>query len=288
MKLKLCFTKMEGCGNDYILIDCVNGVLPADPQRLSVLLSDRHRGIGADGLVLLCPSQTADVCMHMFNADGSEGRVCGNALRCVCEHIYNRKTVENFPLAIETLAGIRWVKKLPDGRFSAEMGRAEFTPEKIPVLLGGEKIIGREVLLAGEKRRITCVSVGNPHCVLFTEDTQHAPVLALGAEIERDPLFPERVNVEFVQVLDRHTLRMRVWERGSGETLACGTGACAAAVAAVENGYCDEEAEITVLLPGGVLQVWQREGNITLIGEAREVFSGEIYVENDDPSGSPF
>ena len=276
MYRKFCFTKMEGCGNDYIFIDCTNGQIPEHPQQLSIRLSDRHFGIGADGLVLLCPSETADVRMRMFNSDGSEGRMCGNAVRCICKHIYNMKMVENFPLKIETLAGIRSAYLLPDGRISVEMGNAEFAPEQIPVLLQGTRIIGQEVMVGGELRRITCVSVGNPHCVLFTEELCGTDIASVGSAIEHDPLFPERTNVEFVQVLDRHTLRMRVWERGSGETLACGTGACAAAVAAVENGFCDRNMEITVHLPGGTLWVSCQNGEITLTGEAREVFSGEI------------
>lgn len=280
MHRKLRFTKMEGCGNDYILIDCRDGILPENPRQLSVRLSDRHFGIGGDGLVLLCPSKTADVRMRMFNRDGSEGRMCGNAVRCIYKHIYNRKIVENFPLDIETLAGIRRAQQLPDGRISVRMGRAVFTPEKIPVRLPGERVVGQEVFVGGKKQCITCVSMGNPHCVIFADDLRKLEIKTAGAAIERDPLFPEGVNVEIVQVLDRRTIRMRVWERGSGETLACGTGACAAAVAAIENGFCDREAEITVHLPGGELCVCCQNGEVTLSGEAREVFTGEIDLED--------
>jgi len=277
MGIRIPFTKMEGCGNDYILIDCREWI-PEDPGQLSVRLSDRHFGIGSDGLVLICASGYADVQMRMFNADGSEGRMCGNALRCVCKHIYNRKMVENFPLKIETLAGIRTAKMLADGRVSAEMGALSFAPSAIPVLLDGANVLDREVMAGGTLRRISCVSVGNPHCVLFVSDTQTAEVSSIGAAIEQDSLFPERVNVEFVQVLGQNHLQVRVWERGSGETLACGTGACAAAGVAMKLGICDDTKPVIVSMPGGELEVRDMDNILYLTGDAREVFSGIIEI----------
>lgn len=282
--MKREFVKMHGCGNDYIYFNCLEKEL-YDPETLSLILSDRHFGIGGDGIVLICPSSVADVKMRMFNADGSEGKMCGNAIRCVGKFLFDRKITEKTELTVETLSGIKHLTLYPeDGKVKTvrvDMGKADLSPASLPVLLPGERVVDREVDLAGGRYRITCVSMGNPHCVLFTNDWEnfdidHFEMETLGPKFEKDPLFPERVNTEFVKLLPDGTLRMRVYERGSGETFACGTGACAAAVAAVENGFKKKGEPITVRLRGGELTVVYTDDAVLMTGPATEVFSGEI------------
>lgn len=282
--MKRKFVKMHGCGNDYIYFDCLeNGLY--DPETLSIILSDRHFGIGGDGIVLICPSAVADAKMRMFNADGSEGKMCGNAIRCVGKYLFDHKITEKTELDIETLSGVRHLTLHPEnGKVKAvqvDMGKANLSPASLPVLLQGGKIVGREADVAGGHYHITCVSMGNPHCVLFTNDWEnfdidHFDMEALGPKFESDPLFPERVNTEFVKLLPDGTLRMRVYERGSGETFACGTGACAAAVAAVENGLKKKGEPITVRLRGGELTIVYTDDGVKMTGPATEVFTGEI------------
>lgn len=282
--MKRKFVKMHGCGNDYIYFDCLeNGLY--DPETLSIILSDRHFGIGGDGIVLICPSAVADAKMRMFNADGSEGKMCGNAIRCVGKYLFDHKITEKTELDIETLSGVRHLTLHPEnGKVKAvqvDMGKANLSPASLPVLLQGEKIVDREADVAGGHYHITCVSMGNPHCVLFTNDWEnfdidHFDMEALGPKFESDPLFPERVNTEFVKLLPDGTLRMRVYERGSGETFACGTGACAAAVAAVENGLKKKGEPITVRLRGGELTIVYTDDGVKMTGPATEVFTGEI------------
>lgn len=282
--MKRKFVKMHGCGNDYIYFDCLeNGLY--DPETLSIILSDRHFGIGGDGIVLICPSAVADAKMRMFNADGSEGKMCGNAIRCVGKYLFDHKITEKTELDIETLSGVRHLTLRPEnGKVKAvqvDMGKANLSPASLPVLLQGEKIVDREADVAGGHYHITCVSMGNPHCVLFTNDWEnfdidHFDMEALGPKFESDPLFPERVNTEFVKLLPDGTLRMRVYERGSGETFACGTGACAAAVAAVENGLKKKGEPITVRLRGGELTIVYTDDGVKMTGPATEVFTGEI------------
>ena len=282
--MKREFVKMHGCGNDYIYFDCLKSDL-YDPETLSIILSDRHFGIGGDGIVLICPSAVADAKMRMFNADGSEGKMCGNAIRCVGKYLFDRKITEKTELDIETLSGIKHLTLYPENgkvkTVQVDMGKAALSPKSLPVLLPGEKIVDREANVAGGHYRITCVSMGNPHCVLFTNDWEdfdidHFEMDALGPKFESDPLFPERVNTEFVKLLPDGTLRMRVYERGSGETFACGTGACAAAVAAVENGLKKKGEPITVRLRGGELSIVYTDDGVRMTGPATEVFTGEI------------
>ena len=275
----LTFTKMHGCGNDYIYFNCFEDPVEA-PEQLAVRLSDRHKGVGGDGVILICPSEIADAKMCMFNLDGSEGKMCGNGIRCVAKYVFDHGIVRKKELKIETLSGIKTCTVHErNGKAEAitvDMGKAILTPGKLPVNLTGEAVIGRKVLLAGEEREITCVSMGNPHCVIFGGDPDQLELERIGPGFERDPLFPEQVNTEFIQVLDDHTLKMRVWERGSGETMACGTGACASAVAAVLNGYCPKGEDILVHLRGGDLTINYTEERVLMTGEAVEVFTGQI------------
>ena len=272
------FVKMQGAGNDYIYFDCFGGE-PEDIPALAVRLSDRHKGIGGDGLVLICRSDVADARMRMFNADGSEGNMCGNAIRCVGKYLYDENVCRKEELSVETKSGIKYLRLYIENgkvrRVRVDMGKADFDPKSLPVLLEGEAV-DRPVKIAGGLHRITCVSMGNPHCVLF-EDPDGADLERIGPLFENAPLFPERVNTEFVKVIGKNALKMRVWERGSGETMACGTGACAAAAAACACGKCDAGQDILVQLRGGDLVIHVGE-TVFMTGEAEKVFSGEVEI----------
>ncbi len=272
------FVKMQGAGNDYIYFDCFEGE-PEDIPALAVRLSDRHKGIGGDGLVLICRSDVADAKMRMFNADGSEGNMCGNAIRCVGKYLYDENVCRKEELSVETKSGIKYLRLYIENgkvkRVRVDMGKADFDPKSLPVLLEGEAV-DRPVKIAGGLHRITCVSMGNPHCVLF-EDPDGADLERIGPLFENAPLFPERVNTEFVKVIGKNALKMRVWERGSGETMACGTGACAAAAAACACGKCDAAQDILVKLCGGDLVIHVGE-TVFMTGEAEKVFSGEVEI----------
>ena len=276
--MKLRFTKMHGCGNDYVYVNCFEEEVK-DPVSLSIAISDRHFGVGGDGLVLICPSDRADAKMRMFNADGSEGKMCGNAIRCVGKYLYDHGIVRKTTVTIETLSGIKTLELfLKDGKVDSaqvNMGPAILIPSEIPVNLPGERAVAVPVKIAGEEHTITCVSMGNPHCIIFGGDPYELDLPKIGPLFENDPLFPERVNTEFIEVLDDHTLNMRVWERGSGETWACGTGACAAAVAAVLNGFCKKGKDISVRLRGGELTIRYTDEAVFMTGKATEVFHGE-------------
>lgn len=276
--MKLRFTKMHGCGNDYVYVNCFEEEVK-DPVSLSIAISDRHFGVGGDGLVLICPSDRADAKMRMFNADGSEGKMCGNAIRCVGKCLYDHGIVRKTTVTIETLSGIKTLELfLKDGKVDSaqvNMGPAILIPSEIPVNLPGERAVAVPVKIAGEEHTITCVSMGNPHCIVFGGDPYELDLPKIGPLFENDPLFPERVNTEFIEVLDDHTLNMRVWERGSGETWACGTGACAAAVAAVLNGFCKKGKDISVRLRGGELTIRYTDEAVFMTGKATEVFHGE-------------
>lgn len=276
--MKLRFTKMHGCGNDYVYVNCFEEEVK-DPVSLSIAISDRHFGVGGDGLVLICPSDRADAKMRMFNADGSEGKMCGNAIRCVGKYLYDRGIVRKTTVTIETLSGIKTLELfLKDGKVDSaqvNMGPAILIPSEIPVNLPGERAVAVPVKIAGEEHTITCVSMGNPHCIVFGGDPYELDLPKIGPLFENAPLFPERVNTEFIEVLDDHTLNMRVWERGSGETWACGTGACAAAVAAVLNGFCKKGKDISVRLRGGELTIRYTDEAVFMTGKATEVFHGE-------------
>lgn len=277
------FTKMQGCGNDYIYFDCVRGPEIENPNELAIRLSDRHFGIGGDGIILICKSDKADAKMRMFNLDGSEGKMCGNGIRCVAKYCYDNKIVTKKDFKIDTLSGIKdiSVQKEENGiakLISVGMGNAILTPKDIPVTLDGDKIVDRAINVGGKEYKITCVSMGNPHCVTFVDDVTKIEIEKIGPLFENNEIFPERVNTEFIQVIDSKTLKMRVWERGSGETWACGTGACASAVAACLNGFAKEGDEITVKLLGGDLKIVYKDGKVTMTGAAETVFEGCVEV----------
>lgn len=275
------FTKMQGAGNDYVYVDCT-GTVPENPSELAVRVSDRHFGIGADGLILIKPSQKADFFMEMYNADGSQGKMCGNGIRCVGKFVYDNGLTEKECITVETLAGIKTLELTVENKkvvcVRVDMGEPVLRPAAIPVAAGGEDFISRPVLIGDKAWQLTCVSMGNPHAVTFVEDTESLDLESVGPMFEHHSLFPDRVNAEFVQVLDRRNLKMRVWERGSGETWACGTGACASLVASVLCGRCESKA--TLHLRGGDLEIeWDRESNrVYLTGPAVTVFTGEYSV----------
>jgi len=275
------FTKMHGCGNDYIYINCFEREIES-PEKLAVTLSDRHFGIGGDGIVLICRSSIADAKMRMFNLDGSEGKMCGNAIRCVAKYLYDNGLCIKDRIKIETLSGIKTLDVNTENGFvtsvKVDMGRAELDPSKIPVLLPGDRVINAPLKVRNQTYGITCVSMGNPHAVVFLDDVDSLNLTELGPCFENHEVFPERVNTEFVRVIDRNTVKMRVWERGSGETLACGTGACAAAVASVLNGYCNKGEDIRVLLAGGELIINYTDDRVLMTGGCVKVFEGVIEI----------
>ena len=277
----LKFTKMHGCGNDYIYFNCFEQKIE-NPEQLSIKLSDRHFGVGGDGIVLICPSDKADAKMRMFNLDGSEGKMCGNAIRCIGKYLYDNGIVKKKTLTVETLPGIKILDLFTgaDGlveKVKVDMGKAILKPSEIPVNFDGDTAVKRKMTVDGKDYEVTCVSMGNPHCVIFTDiDVAKIPLEEIGPKFEFSELFPERVNTEFINVLDSHTLKMRVWERGSGETLACGTGACASAVAACLNGYCKKGEDITVKLVGGDLTINYTDDAVFMTGAATVSFTGEL------------
>ena len=279
---KLFFTKMQGIGNDYIYFDCFKQEIE-NPNELAVKLSDRHFGIGGDGIVLICPSKVADAKMRMFNLDGSEGKMCGNAIRCVGKYLFDNAMVDKKEISIETLSGIKYLTLYEgeDGKIAkvkVDMGQAELEAEKIPVTLKKGKIISEKAMIGNKEEVITCVSMGNPHCVVFVDSVDGLDLEKIGPVFENADIFPDRINTEFIEVLGRNKLKMRVWERGSGETLACGTGACASAVAAVLNGYADMGKDITVSLIGGELTINYTSESVMMTGAAAVVFNGEVEI----------
>ncbi len=283
-KARFTFTKMQGCGNDYIYFNCFEQKIN-NPEGLAISLSDRHFGIGGDGVVLICKSDKADAKMRMFNLDGTEGEMSGNAIRCVGKYLYDNNMVSGTDITIETLAGIKNVKLFVKGgkveSACVDMGKVLLSPSEIPVKLSGDKVVAHPVNIGYKEYRITCVSMGNPHCVVFYGNDTSVEELDLetvGPMFERNELFPERVNTEFVKVINDHTLKMRVWERGNGETWACGTGACAAAVAACLCGYCKKNTDITVKLKGGNLIIRYTDDGVFLTGNADICYTGEITI----------
>ncbi|MCL2006290.1 MAG: carbamoyl-phosphate synthase large subunit [Planctomycetaceae bacterium] len=280
-RVKLPFTKMHSSGNDYIYINCFDLEINS-PESLSVLLSDRHKGIGGDGVVLILRSSIADARMRLFNRDGSEGRMCGNAIRCIAKYLYDNEIVGKRRIRIETLSGIRELYlSTKNGKVASvrvDMGRAELRPEHIPVKLTGENVIARELTVGGASFSVTCVSMGNPNVVVFCKEIDKIALQEIGPQFENDGLFPDRVNVEFVEVLGRNHLKMRVWERGSGETQGCASGACASAVAAVLNGHCDKDVDIKVRLPGGELVVNYTDEAVYMTGNCIKVFDGSVEI----------
>lgn len=275
------FTKMHGCGNDYVYLNCLTENI-ADRPALAVRVSNRNFGVGSDGLICICASETADFKMDMYNADGSRAQMCGNGIRCVGKYVYDKGLTDKTRLTIETDAGLKTLDlNVADGRVVSvrvDMGTPELRPQFIPIAEHGKDFINRSVIVGSDEYFLTALSVGNPHAVLFVEDVDALDLKALGPRFENHPLFPERVNTEFVQVLDQNTLKMRVWERGSGETLACGTGATAAFTAAALNGHTGDAASVQLL--GGTLFIeWDRVKNrLYMTGPAVTVFDGELYL----------
>ena len=280
--MKVQFSKMHGLGNDYVYVNCLEQRIK-HPNELSKLVSDRHFGIGSDGLVLIYPSDKADFEMRMFNADGSEGNMCGNAIRCVGKYVFDNKLTDKTELDIDTKSGIKHLHLIvEDGKACAaevKMGDAVLRARSIPVETDYEEFISQPMVVHGETFLVTCVSMGNPHAVIFCQDVDNMPLNIIGPLFENHEIFPERINTEFVQLIDRNTIKMRVWERGSGETFACGTGACASVVAAVLNDHCDLGSEVTVRLKGGDLKITYLENHSVLMkGPATHVFDGIIEI----------
>ena len=276
------FTKMQGIGNDYVYVNCFEETV-ADPERVSEIISDRHFGIGADGLVLIMPSDKADFRMRMFNADGSEGNMCGNATRCIGKFVYDNHLTDKTNITLETRSGIKKLTLYPEnGKVKTvlvDMGKAVLKPADIPMNVSGDTFINKPITVDGKEVFITAVSMGNPHAVTYVDDVVCLELEKIGPSFENHPLFPERVNTEFIKILDESTMQMRVWERGSGETWACGTGACAATAASVLNGYFPHDKEITVKLRGGDLFItYKSDGTVLMRGPAETVFTGEIDV----------
>ena len=274
---------MQGLGNDYVYVNCFREKI-ADPPDLARRISDRHFGVGSDGLIMINPSDCADFEMEMYNADGSRGEMCGNGIRCVAKYVYDYGLTDRTTITVETLGGIKTLDLTVEGGkvklVKVDMGKPELAPEKVPVIAEGDAAVDVPIAAEGKEYRMTCVSMGNPHAVIFVDqDVRELPLEEIGPGFETHERFPNRVNTEFVRVLDRHTAEMRVWERGSGETLACGTGACAVAVACVLNGLTEDE--VTVKLLGGDLQIfWDRERDtVYMTGPAEAVFDGE-WPEN--------
>lgn len=275
------FTKMHGIGNDYVYVNCLKERV-ADPARTARLVSDRHFGIGSDGLILIEPSEKADFTMTMYNADGSQGAMCGNGIRCVGKYVYDHGLTNQEHVRIETISGIKELDlTVREGKVElvrVNMGSPRLEAAQIPILTQEKEAVNLPIEVDGETYGITGVSMGNPHAVVYLEDLDNLDIETLGPKFENHPCFPDRINTEFCKVLDEHNLQMRVWERGSGETLACGTGACAAAVSSIINGYTKEQVNVKLL--GGSLQIyWDRENNLVyMTGPAEEVFHGEIVI----------
>ena len=278
--MKINFTKMHGIGNDYVYVDGFKETIK-NPNAFSEFISDRHFGIGADGLVMILPSDKADFKMRIFNADGSEAKMCGNATRCIGKFVYETGYTKEKNITLDTLSGIKYLTLTVENEevvsVEVDMGKAILVPKEIPVLSDLEHFINEPINIDDTTYHTTCVSMGNPHAVVFCEDVDHLPLEVLGPKFEFNPLFPDRINTEFVQIIDEKTVKMRVWERGSGETWACGTGACAVAVASVLNGYCKQGEEIHIQLRGGDLRItYNEDGTVLMKGPATKVFDGTI------------
>ena len=286
------FTKMHGCGNDYVYVDATKEKIE-NPSELAVRISNRHFGIGSDGLILICPSETADFRMRMYNADGSEAEMCGNGIRCVAKYVYDKGLTDKTSLSVETGAGVKLLTLHPgtDGlvkTVTVDMGKPILNPAQIPVQLPDDRlsdrsfeapVVNEPILVDGQDYYMTCVSMGNPHAVIFVEDTASLPIEQIGPKFEKHPYFPKRTNTEFVQILGRQEIKMRVWERGSGETLACGTGTCASVMACILNQKTDDR--VLVHLLGGDLEIFydQKNGHIQMTGPAATVFEGELSIQ---------
>ena len=281
----MMFFKMQGLGNDYVYIDCINGKEPIDIKNLTNRLSNRHFGVGSDGLILLCKSKVADLKMRMFNSDGSEAQMCGNGIRCVAKLAYELGLICEEITTIETLSGIKTLKlNIVNGKVKTvevDMGAPILDATKIPVSSSAkieDKKVNAEVKVKNKKIELTCVSMGNPHAVTFVNDIKNFKVAEYGPILENADIFPEKANIEFVEVVDKNNIKMRVWERGSGETLACGTGACSSVVASSLNGYTDRKVNVQLL--GGNLEIeWKPNNHVHMTGPAVTVFKGEWIDE---------
>ena len=280
------FTKMQGLGNDYVYVNCFKEKID-NPPKVAKIVSDRHFGIGSDGLIMINPSKVADFEMEMYNADGSRGEMCGNGIRCVAKYVYDYGLTDKTHISVETLGGIKYLDlTVKDGKVAlvrVDMGEPELDPEKIPIIMKGysdetDRVLNAQIKVDGKEYHMTGVSMGNPHDVVYIDNVQGLDIEKIGPKFENHERFPQRINTEFARVIDRKTVEMRVWERGSGETLACGTGACAVAVASILNGYTEREVEIRLL--GGNLQIeWNEEDNhVYMTGPATVVFDGEIEL----------
>lgn len=275
------FTKMEGCGNDYVYVNGFEEKID-NPNEVAIAVSDRHFGIGSDGLIIINPSEVADFKMCMYNADGSEGKMCGNGIRCVAKYVYDFNLTDKDVITVETLSGIKTLKlNVENGKVKTvrvNMGAPILECDKVPVKYDDEKMINKPVKVDGKTFNITCVSMGNPHAVTFINDTDNLEIEKIGPKFENNEIFPDKVNTEFIQIIDKKSVKMRVWERGSGETFACGTGACACVVASVLNRLT--ENKVTVKLLGGELEIEynQDENTVYMTGPARVVFTGEYDI----------
>lgn len=275
------FTKMEGCGNDYVYVNGFEEKID-NPNEVAIAVSDRHFGIGSDGLIIINPSEVADFKMCMYNADGSEGKMCGNGIRCVAKYVYDFNLTDKDVITVETLSGIKTLKlNVENGKVKTvrvNMGAPILECDKVPVKYDDEKMINKPVKVDGKTFNITCVSMGNPHAVTFINDTDNLEIEKIGPKFENNEIFPDKVNTEFIQIIDKKTVKMRVWERGSGETFACGTGACASVVASVLNRLT--ENKVTVKLLGGELEIEynQDENTVYMTGPAKVVFTGEYDI----------
>lgn len=277
------FTKMHGCGNDYVYVNCFKETVER-PEAVAKFVSDRHFGIGADGLILIKPSKTADVRMRMYNADGSEGEMCGNGIRCVAKYAFDYGIVNKTSITVETKAGIKHLKLQVTDKtvemVTVDMGEPITNPSLIPVLSDEEIVKEKPIEILGSQYLITCVSMGNPHAVTFVEDTKAIKIEEIGPKFENHALFPNRINTEFIQVIDRKTINMRVWERGSGETLACGTGACASVYACILNQKTEDEVLVHLLGGDLVIRYDRTSNHIFMTGPATIVFDGDIDICN--------
>ncbi len=276
------FTKMEGCGNDYVYVNGFTYKIK-NPNKVSEFVSNRNFGIGSDGLIMVNPSDKADFRMNMYNADGSEGKMCGNGIRCVAKYVYDNKMTDKTTITVETLSGIKTlVLNVEDGKVKTvrvDMGSPILKAKDVPVISEKEQVIDEPIMIDNKEYKITCVSMGNPHAITFIDDTDSLDIESIGPKFEKNEIFPDRINTEFIQIVDRNTIKMRVWERGSGETLACGTGACASVVACVLNNLI--ENKVTVKLLGGDLFIEynMEENTVYMTGPARVSFVGNIDIE---------
>ena len=275
------FTKMHGLGNDYVYVNCFEEKID-NPLAVARFVSDRHFGIGSDGLIMINPSKTADFEMEMYNADGSRGEMCGNGIRCVAKYVYDYGLTDKTQISVETLGGIKYLDlTVEDGKVSlvkVDMGKPELEADLIPIISEREQVIDEPIEVDGKEYHMTGVSMGNPHAVIYVDDVKGLDLEKIGPKFENHERFPKRINTEFVHCIDRQTVEMRVWERGSGETLACGTGACAVAVSSILNNLTD--TQVTVKLLGGDLQIeWDREKDrVFMTGPATVVFDGVIDI----------